>query len=47
MEKIPYWKAEQFSASEEFPCILWNAKIQDHIHKCPHLFLTLASSIQS
>jgi len=35
MEQSPYWKADQFSASQEIPRMLWKTKIHDHIHKCP------------
>jgi len=34
MERSPYWEANWFSASQEIPCILWNLKFHDHIHKC-------------
>ena len=35
MEQSPSWEANQFSASEEIPSILWNLKFHCHIHKCP------------
>jgi hypothetical protein len=35
MEQSPSWGAKWFSASQEIPCILWNPKVQYHIHKCP------------
>ena len=35
MEQSPSWQANQFSASQEIPRILWNAKAHYHIHKTP------------
>jgi hypothetical protein len=35
MEQRPYWKANSFSASQEITRILWNPKVQYHIHKSP------------
>jgi len=26
---------QRFSASQEIPCILWNPKVRNHIHKSP------------
>jgi len=32
MEQSPSWEANQFSVSQEIPCILWNLKVHYHIH---------------
>ena len=32
-EQSPSWEANQFSASQEIPCILWNSKVHYCIHK--------------
>jgi len=35
MEQSPSWEANQFSTSQEIPCILWNSKVCYHIHHWP------------
>ena len=35
MDQSPSWEANRFSASWEYPNILWNPKVHYHIHKCP------------
>ena len=35
MEQSPSWEADQFSASQEIPCILWNPKVNYRIYKSP------------
>jgi hypothetical protein len=35
MQHIPSWEAKLFSANQAIPHIIWNAKVQYRIHKCP------------
>jgi len=35
MEQSPSWEANQFSASQEIPRVLWNLNVHHRIHKCP------------
>jgi hypothetical protein len=41
MEKIPSWEANQFSASQQIPRILWNPKVQYRVDKSPPLIRAL------
>ena len=33
MEQSPTWEANQFSACQEIPCILWNPQVYYSIYK--------------
>ena len=35
MQQSPSWEVNQFSASQEIPCILWNPKVHYCSHMCP------------
>jgi len=45
MDHSPSWEANQFSVSQEIPCILWNLNAHYHIYKSPQP-VPLLTSIQ-
>ena len=42
IEHSPSWEANQFSDSQEIPCIVWNLKVHYNIYKCLPPILNLS-----
>jgi len=42
MQQSPSWEGNMSSASQEIPCILWNQKFNDRIHRCQPTFPILS-----